>query len=175
MYEASVVDAAQAIDQMAEVLNYIKSQYGEFHESLETRAQHLEETDSETRQSFRRKMRIIQLIRSDGLELAQDISLVIAELDQSHDLLIQTLGDVLLCCDIDNRIHMASFRQLVEAIDDHRVGIDGLIAAGTAVVDLMTQSGDSHSIDRAISNLNDVLKRINAVYTRMMHLSEYFS
>lgn len=176
MFDVSVTDASQACLEMLEVLTDVNEEFQALRDRIDARADVLTESKREKRTRIGKRLRVVRQIQSDLEEFSEDISIVTKDLGESHDRLIQTLGDVLLSCDIDSESQMKSFRALMKGIRDSCNLVDALIRMSAKVSDSWSQeSMVPRSTTRTINDLTQELVRVRSVYTRMIHLAEYFS
>lgn len=176
MFDVSVADAGQAVLDMLEVLLDVNEEFSALKDRVDSRVEARRESKDEARSRIGKRLNIVRQLRSDVDEFTNDISAVTKELRESHDKLIQTLGDVLLSCDIDDVSQMSRFENLMEAIQESENLVGILIAMSSHASEKWSEGA---YIPRAtISTVDDLsreLRRVHSVYTRMIHLSEYFS
>lgn len=176
MFDVSVTDASQACLEMLQVLTDVNEEFGALKDRIDARTDKLGESKRETRTRIGKRLRVVRQLQSDLEEFSEDISIVTKDLGESHDRLVQTLGDVLLSCDIDNDSQMKSFRTLMNGIEDSCKLVDALIRMSSKVSDNWSQDSlVPRSTTRTINDLTQELLRVQSVYTRMIHLAEYFT
>ena len=176
MFDVSVSDASQACLEMLEVLTDVNEEFAALKDRIDARRDKRTESNRESRTRIGRRLRVVRQLQSDLEEFSEDIAAVTKDLGESHDRLIQTLGDVLLSCDIDNDSQMKSFRLLMKGIEDSCTLVSVLIRMSASVSENWSQES---LVPRATTrNINDLtleLRRVHSVYTRMIHLAEYFT
>lgn len=176
MFEASVADAKEAIAEMAAVLADVGMEFKALGERLEVSQNTLNELESNPRGQYSKKLRLARQLRSDMQEFSEGIEEVSLGLNGSHDRLVQTLGDVLLVCDIDNPSQMSEFYSLMKSIVESLKLVAGLIKMSEALPEHLSESPFvSQATLRTVDKLTNELNRVSSVFTRMIHLSEYFT
>lgn len=175
MFQESIIDATEAIDEMNEILQEVANEAASFAETARGMDDSLKELEAGSGTSLSRKLRLVQNIKMDLEEFSDAVDLVAGDLSQRHDRLIQTLGDVLLACDIDDRTQMRQFRSLLSKIKQSLGATARLSELGDALEQLYSNLDIvSDASRRSVVSLNQELARTESVFTRMIHLSEYF-
>lgn len=173
MFDESVTDASEAVIDMAVILGNVRDEYLTLAENLEKATDALQSREGKRlRTAIRTKRKLDEDLEdfSDGVEEVTHL------MNGSHDKLIQTLGDVLLACDIDDRSQMLKFNSLMSTISNSLEAVEGLQKISATFDESLGGSGlVKRSHLRTTKLLSYELKRVASVFTRMIHLSEYFT
>ena len=173
MFEISVADAKEAIQEMDAILMDVGGEFKVLIDRINTYVSARDELNSNPRGQYSKKLRLQRQNSSHLREFSEGIEEVSLGLNESHDRLIQTLGDVLLVCDIHDPSQMLEFYSLMEEIVGSQKIVNTLIEGGASILKILNETPTTQVTIRTINKLTNELNRISSVFTRMIYLSEY--